>query len=77
MKKVIYLLLIFMCFLFVTTVKVATNVTITDISVDSKSETIEVNSYSASGLNINSDVYFNQVGDYVKYRVVLPSHQTA
>ena len=74
MKKVINIIIVLMIGFLFTNVVHAANVTVKEITIDSKSDTIEVNSFSYEGLNIKTDIYFNQVNDYVKYKVILKNN---
>ncbi len=75
MKKIlnVFLVLAF-SFIFMSNVFASANVNIKSLEISDKTSTINVNSYSYEGLGIKTDIFFNQVGDYVKFKVVLKNN---
>ena len=71
MKKI---LLVLICFLFMNVVYASADVKIVDLEVSDKTSTIEVNSYSYEGLGIKTDIFFNQLGDYVKFKIKIKNN---
>lgn len=75
MKKILNVFLVFLfSFLFMSNVFASANVNIKSLEIADKTSTINVNSYSYEGLGIKTDIFFNQVGDYVKFKVVLKNN---
>ena len=75
MKRLLNIIfIILVSFIFVGSVHAAANVNITGLTVEDKTSTIDVNSYSYEGLGIKTDIFFNQVGDYVKFKVTLKNN---
>lgn len=75
MKKIINnLLLLIVSFIFIGNVNAQSDVKITGLTVEDKTSTISVNSYSYDDLGIKTDIFFNQVGDYVKFKITLKNN---
>ena len=72
MKKIGMILLIILLMCFAPSVYAAEGVGIESVTVDSKSTgTVIVNPATFEGLSLKSDVKFNNVDDYVKYKLVI------
>ena len=69
MKKLLFLIICL--FLFICNINASTNIRIKDVSVYDKTDTIDINNYTYSGLNINADLFFNEVNDFVKFKITL------
>ncbi len=74
MKKIIFVLLTML--LFITNIKADdVDIKISEISILEKGNYVETNTPSVNGLNINFNVKFNDVSDYVKYKVVIKNNE--
>ena len=73
MKKIIYLLLVFvLTIIFIPNAFASNRVNIESINLIDKSETIIINSKpNINGMNLEFDLSFLNVGDYAKYEVVI------
>ena len=75
MKKILNILFtLLFSFLFMNNVFASVNANIKSLEIADKTSTIDVNSYSYEALGIKTDIFFNQVGDYVKFKIVLKNN---
>ena len=72
MKKIGLILLIILVMCFVPRVYAADGVAIESVTVDSKSESaVIVNPATFEGLSLKMDIKFDNINDYVKYKLVI------
>ena len=72
MKKIVMILLIILVMCFVPKVYAADGVAIESVTVDSKSESaVIVNPATFEGLSLKMDIKFDNINDYVKYKLVI------
>ncbi len=72
-----YLVLIIICmFPFVVKAQEENKVTITNVELDSKSETVVVGEPTIDGVSIKFDLKFKEVNQYAKYKVTLKNDDT-
>lgn len=75
-KKIIYALLLVVTFLSVTTVNAAgKNIEVSDFSVKDKSGTITVEDPVITDNLVTSNITFNEVGDFVTFKLVLKNNE--
>ena len=76
-KLFLYISFIFIIFLGTTNVNASENVKIKSIDlVDKSDETIETNKATFDGLVMNFDLKFNELNDYVKYKIVIENNES-
>ena len=75
MKKLFSIMIIVLSIFFINSNVYAANVKITNVELDSKSDTVTINKDATfNGLEVDTDVHFMMKDDFVKYKITLTNN---
>ncbi len=75
MKRLLSIMIVALSVFFINNNVYAANVKITNVELDSKSDTVTINKDATfNGLEVDTDVHFMMKDDFVKYKITLTNN---